>query len=1289
MAALALGLGGSLLGGSLFGSMGAQIGMLGASILGQFLFPQKKTENRMKLSDMKVSSSTYGKGIAKVWGTMRVSGNVFWAMDIEEREMSSGKKGAGMKKGEKPPEYYGNFAIGLCEGQVERILRVWADSNIIYDVLDPKRANKVGFQGNEEFRGYDPDRRTVTTGGKGGGKGQNMHSQAGSMFTFRTYLGTETQLPDPYMQQESGIDRTPAHRGLCYLFFEELPLEDFGNRLPSITVELVRKRTDNLLVEPFAFLNGYRDNNWWAPLASDAIYDPVNRTLMQIATTYDGTRIVDRAIRHFDVMNLTETTPSGGFDLFGRDLGLDEFGNYPSVYDSNLKAFYTLIGVNGQGHAVFTGGDGFYGAGNFRELLTYDPKTRSIRDRWGTATPVSGGDVLCWVDPKIFAPIRAQFVPQMEIKAGGMPKTYTCLQVFAFWEHSAYFETKKGSMGMLGYKMRHYEGSYMAGTVGKVDAERAETVAYYSTYDGYKSQVWKVSYDLSSIIFAPNNDLNCAVEAGMDVGGTFDRYANGHWYAGEAFDPEVQGVVTSQLHTFFYFQKTERLYALNSRNNYGGTGEGTWLVQFDEEGMVIMERKIAPYQMPSSVLKMHTDVIAGTRFAWVFQKEVFIFDDLTGTIHSRRLPDRVPIPTSWQFFDPLVEAVYFWSTGEGPSPPADPTWYAVYLDRSLRNGMTLEQIVREIAYDRGLRPEQLSTSELTDVVTGYMMEEPQTGRSLIEQLAKVFHFDVVESDYILKFPKRGKAIVRTITEDYMSAVVEETNDAYKETRTQDIDLPERVVISYIDPIRDYMTTTQHSKRTRSLMPTMQSRESIDVNLPMSLTAAQAKQMAEKVLFASWMERVGYAVKLSWQHLDLDPSDAVRFQMNNGWMFEVRFLSADLGADYSMEIEAVLQDGQSYFSDSPGTVVDKVGIGNTLPRPNVEVAIMDLPLLDDGDEESPNAPVIYNFALAQAQGFRPGPIYRWIATDRQPEQSSFHEHDSPWGILLDELSAPTKGHLAIDETASIRFRPGPLDYDWETIDDLGFLAGENAVLIDRELIYFRDVTVAPDGIVTVSCLLRGQRGTEVFGFDHKIGAEVIIVDRARKTDTITLSDVKREGSFMFGGPKAIYRQASNIETVTFEGNSLKPLPVTALEWRTLEDGADTLFDYRWKRRSRMGGTIADGDDEPPFVDPEDYDFFILRNTGTIPVFNPDDASTYAYTVKLTTPFTRLRVTTLDQIAGLDLALPYTVVIYQRSLVIGRGFAATFAVDPPPERGTLYEDPEYVAPPVTPIEDWGTA
>ena len=57
---------------------------------------------------------------------------------------------------------------------------------------------------------------------------------------MRVHQGGEAQTADPLIVAKQGASGAPAYRGLAYVVFERLPLEDYGNRLPQLTFEVVR-----------------------------------------------------------------------------------------------------------------------------------------------------------------------------------------------------------------------------------------------------------------------------------------------------------------------------------------------------------------------------------------------------------------------------------------------------------------------------------------------------------------------------------------------------------------------------------------------------------------------------------------------------------------------------------------------------------------------------------------------------------------------------------------------------------------------------------------------------------------------------------------------------------------------------------------------------------------------------------------------------------------------------------------------------------------------------------------
>lgn len=56
---------------------------------------------------------------------------------------------------------------------------------------------------------------------------------------MRLYEGGEGQAVDPLIAPAEGPGGTPAYRGIAYAVFEDLPLVDFGNRIPNLTFEVI------------------------------------------------------------------------------------------------------------------------------------------------------------------------------------------------------------------------------------------------------------------------------------------------------------------------------------------------------------------------------------------------------------------------------------------------------------------------------------------------------------------------------------------------------------------------------------------------------------------------------------------------------------------------------------------------------------------------------------------------------------------------------------------------------------------------------------------------------------------------------------------------------------------------------------------------------------------------------------------------------------------------------------------------------------------------------------------
>ncbi len=219
MADIVLPVVGGVTGFVLGGPSGAVLGAnLGGMAAGMF-FPktqrvQLPAQEGPRLADLRAQVSTYGNMIPKVYGTMRLAGNVIWSTDIKEvrtettstQTSSGGGKGGGGGGGSVTTSqttitynYYVTLAICICEGPVDEVIRVWADSKVLTEA--------------------------------------ELSSAHGR---YNVHFGTETQGVDDIMAKYLPAGTVPAYRGRAYVVIEDFPLANYGNRIPNFTFEVRR-----------------------------------------------------------------------------------------------------------------------------------------------------------------------------------------------------------------------------------------------------------------------------------------------------------------------------------------------------------------------------------------------------------------------------------------------------------------------------------------------------------------------------------------------------------------------------------------------------------------------------------------------------------------------------------------------------------------------------------------------------------------------------------------------------------------------------------------------------------------------------------------------------------------------------------------------------------------------------------------------------------------------------------------------------------------------------------------
>jgi len=129
---LVTGVAGSWIGGTVLGlgTVGAQVGGLVGSYLGARLFAKEGGhESLPKLDSYQTQTTLTGMAIPLIYGTRRIAGNVIYIGDLHpytvKHKAEGGKGIGGPSVTSTEIRYRRSFLVGICEGPVDTILRIW------------------------------------------------------------------------------------------------------------------------------------------------------------------------------------------------------------------------------------------------------------------------------------------------------------------------------------------------------------------------------------------------------------------------------------------------------------------------------------------------------------------------------------------------------------------------------------------------------------------------------------------------------------------------------------------------------------------------------------------------------------------------------------------------------------------------------------------------------------------------------------------------------------------------------------------------------------------------------------------------------------------------------------------------------------------------------------------------------------------------------------------------------------------------------------------------------------
>jgi len=1275
---------GNLIGGPVGGIIGRAVGAVAGNMLDQAFFSKTRRVEGPRLDDLRVMASSEGTPIPRLWGRMRVAGQVIWATNFEEvksthTEKSSSKGGAG---GTKVSEYsyFANCAVALCEGVIGRVGRVWADGK------------ELDLEG----------------------------------LTCRLYTGTETQDADSLIVAKEGADAAPAYRGLAYIVFEHLPLESFGNRLPQLSFEVIRPAGGaETLIRAVNIIPG----------STEFGYDTViqTRDLGQGITESENAHAsAARSDWMVSLDDLTETcanvkAASLVVAWFADDLRCGTAELKPGV-DSASKVTepdsWRVAGLTrATAHLVSTvdGGAAYGGTPSDKSVIRAitDMKARGLKlvfnpfilmdipagngkpDPYGAAeqgafpwrgrmtchpapgrsgTPDKTAAVVTQINAFIGTATAAQFgIADGQVTYSGpaewslrrMVLHYAKLcaiaggvEAFLIGSELRGLTTLRGSANSYPFVQALVALAAEVKTI--LPAAKVSYAADWTEYFGHQpadgsndcffhlDPLWSsANVDFIGIDNympladwrdgAQHTDRLAGVTSIHDLAYLKRNIAGGEgfdwYYAGDAArQVQARSAITDGAYgkPWVFRYKDLKSWWLNPHyNRPGGVEQGSptgWTPQskpiwFTEAGCPAIDKGA---NQPNAFVDAKSSETLLPYFSGGQR------DDLMQNRHVTALTDywgrtgaHNPISSVYGSSMVAADRMFFWAWDARPFPffpaRADVWSDAVNYGRGhWLNGrigaVPLAQLIVGVCAAYGFADVDVSTVE--GLVDGFVIDRPMAARDALEDLLGAFAVDALERDGKLFFTMRKRDAVLALSPDDF-AEKDRDQPLFSLTRAQETELPANVRVAYTESALDYRRATVEAKR----LGVSSSRE-ITVDLPCAVGQAVAQMRADVALQDNWAGRDTISFALGPDHIELEPGDVFAVTLASG---PRSFRIEEISDGGMLRISARAYQAQVY--DAPGAPGREAAAAKVFVYGTPDALFMDLPIVREGFKD---------YAPWIAASARPWPgqvaVYRQAGSTYELNRNI--DSQATKGRLLDTLSAGPRNVFDFAANFTVKLDYGAL----QSVSEVELLQGANVAAVGEpetgyEILQFLTAELVAADTYKVSGLLRGQGGSDPELLAARgAGQRFVRLNGAVKQPDITAADAALAITWRLG--PAQYDIANKHVNLTFQGKMLGLRPLAPCGLKAARDGGDVVLS--WIRRTRLNGDSWDVAEVPLGEDAESY------------VLDVMSGSTVKRSVTLAAPSWRYASADITADFGGDVS-DFTIRIAQMSASFGRGAA----------------------------------
>ncbi len=1181
------------------GVLGRALGAFAGNSIDQHLFGSDTHREGPRLQNLEVQASSEGATVPLTFGRTRLSGQIIWATNYEEvvttTRHKTGGKGGGPKHTSSSYSYFANIAVGLCEGPIAGIARVWADGKIV-------------------------DLNTVT---------------------MRVHKGDAGQMPDPLISAKEGT--APAFQGTAYVVFERLPLEPYGNRLPQLSFEVLRpsngleSRVRAVTVIPGATEFGYHPEpvvritgpgatqpenthdpaaptDWHASINElQALCPNLERVALVVSwfgTSLDAAQcIIEPRVESSSKVTSVPWTVAGltraSANPVSQHEGVPAFGSSPS--DASIVAAIQDLKARGlkvtllpflmmdvpTGNSLpdpWTGGPS-QPAYPWRGRITVSPAPGQA----GTidATAAARAAIAAFVGTSTPGPAEWSFrrfilhMADLAVQAGGVDAFLLCSELRGLTrvrdDQGAY--PFVDALVDLAADVRTRLG---AGTILTYGADWSEYTNHQPA-DGSGD----VIFHLDPLWASPNIDV-IGIDQYQPI--TDWRYTQGHRDETLGDGPHDRSVILAGLtggenFDWYYASETDRVTQTRTTISDGAYGE-PWVYRTND--------LIGWWSQP------HHNRVAGVRqstpTAFVPASKPFWLTefgapavDLAGN-EPAAFPsdkpdnDRLP-PASRGIRDDaqqralLDTALELWEqTGSAANPLSqvdnrpmlDPsgihlwTWdarpYPIFPDAESiwtdgqnwtrghwLNGrlgaVALSDLILALCTHFDLPP--MDVTAVRGTVSGFALKHPTTPRKAFADLSAIYALDFVPTATSAKVRMRGSRPVATCTSDDL---VDPTDGpVIVGTRSDIQDRSRQVTLGFSSPSHDHQTGIVRSTADVSKLG-----PDHFTSTAVSLRPGEAGRIAERIRQEELCQSNAMRFAVPPSMRALEPGDTLAVAL--GPSGPTLQLSIDRVIDGSQRmIEAHQLDPLLYEAAPIDVERSNIALRPAFGPP--DVIIVDLPSNDAASG------AVHNVRVAAFADPWPGALS--VSVGDPSEGFSFiRSIDAPsvLGALQESLAAGPVAYPQRSGTVMVSAPTGSL----ASISNSAFLAGGNlAAIVDGEaleLLQFQTATLVGDNQYQLSGLLRGLGGTEAQALiGMPVGARFVLLD-----ETVTsldapmlplLSGTTVRVEPLGGGMGAFSRTDRSVQA---HPRSLEPFAPVHLRWRKQADGA---LSFDWIRRTR--------------------------------------------------------------------------------------------------------------------------